>query len=119
MAAAIRSGSIVNRTGSMSTKTGVAPVMVMARAEKAAEGRGDHLVAPADAERAQDQHERVGAAADANRVARAHRGCKFVLEPLHFGAEHVPAARDDPLHRLLDVGGIVTGSEHGEGHATP
>jgi hypothetical protein len=50
------------------------------------------LVPGADAERAEDDGERVGPVACTRRMPRAARGSKFLFERLHFGPEHVPAA---------------------------
>ena len=57
--------------------------------------RGDDLVAGADAERAKDQRERVGAVADADGVRGAGRRGKLPLECLDFGPQHEPRAIDD------------------------
>ena len=59
--------------------------------------RGDHFVAGADVEGAEDQRDRIGAGADADRVRHAAGGGEFAFERLHFGSEHEPAARDHPI----------------------
>jgi hypothetical protein len=62
----------------------------------------DHLVARADAERAQDERNRVGAGADADAVPRAHRGRKLRFEGLDLRAENEPPARDDAVDRATN-----------------
>ena len=105
MAAAIRSGSIVRRTGSTSTNTGRAPAIMMASALYAADNGVVITSSPAPmSERAQDQRDRVGAGADADRVRRARRGGEFLLERLDLGSEHEPAALDHAIDRGPDVG---------------
>ena len=69
--------------------------------------RRDDLVAGADAERAQDQRDRVGAGADADGVRGAGRRGELALERFDFRAEDEPAAGHDPLDRGADVGGVL------------
>ena len=68
----------------------------------------------ADAERAQDQRDRVGAGADADGVRRAGRGGELLLERLDLGSEDEPAARDHAIDRAPHVGGVLAGHERHE-----
>ena len=79
--------------------------------------RGDDFVARADAERAQDERDRVGPCADAHGMRRAHRSRELGFERLDLGAEHEPAARDDTIDGGADVVPVVTRHERQEGDA--
>src|SRR5881396_1671588 len=103
MAATMRSGSIVRRTGSMSANTGRAPVIMIARAVYAAES-------------AQCERDGVGAVADADGVRRASRGGEFRFERLDFRSQHEPAPRDHPVDRAPHVRRIFTGRKRHEGN---
>ena len=68
---------------------------------------------------AEDQRDRIGAGADADRVRRSHCGRELRFERLDFRAEHEPAAVDDALDRALDVGRVCSfGHERQERHAS-
>ena len=71
------------------------------------ERRRDDLVSGADAERAKNQRERVGAVADADRVRRAGRGRELLLECLDLGPQHEPRAIDHAPDRLADGGRLL------------
>ena len=104
IAPARRSGSRFRVPGSTSTKTGRAPACSTASAVKAAEiAGGDHLVARADAERAQGESESVGAVPDRHGVPRAERLGQLALEGLPLGAQDEPAGVEDPRHRLVEL----------------
>ena len=79
--------------------------------ESRRERRHDHLVAAADAGRAKQKRDRVGAIRHADGKACAGRLREFCLEGLELGAEHVPAARQDAFDRGADVVGIVVQPE--------
>ena len=53
------------------------------------ERRGNHFVARADAERTQDQMQRIGAIADADRVIAAEELRDFLLKRLHVRSQNV------------------------------
>ena len=62
----------------------------------------DDLVAGADAERAKNQRDRVGAVADADGVRRAGCGGELPLERLDLGPQHEPCAVDHARDGLAD-----------------
>ena len=65
------------------------------------ERHGDHLVARADAERAQGEQQRVGAARDAHAVLRAAVGGELLLEGGQLGAQDEAAGGRDAAEELL------------------
>ena len=67
------------------------------------ERRADHLVARADAQRVEDEHERVGAVRDADRLLDAELLGRLALEALDLGAEDEAAALERPRERLLQL----------------
>jgi hypothetical protein len=67
------------------------------------ERRADHLVARADPERVEDEHERVGAVSDPHRLLHAQvLGC-LALEALDLRAEDEAAALERPGERLFQL----------------
>ena len=98
------------------------------RGECRREGTGDHLVARADPEPAQQQGDGVGAASGPDRVGRAGDPGELVLEGFHLRPKHEPAAVDDPPDGRLDGRGVLTRPKipernapgrHGGGSAAP
>ena len=73
----------------------------------------DHLVARADAERAQRQVERGGAAAQRDALVALAVGRVLLLERLDLRAAHEPAGVDDAAQRLVQLGahGVVLASQ--------
>jgi hypothetical protein len=71
--------------------------------------RRDYFVAGPDAEAAQDDRDRVGARADADRVGGAAGRGELLLERLDLRAQHVPAAIDDAPDGGVDGRAILTG----------
>ena len=67
------------------------------------ERRADHLVAGADLERVEDEHDRVGAVRDADRLLDAESLGRLALEALDLGAEDEAAALERPLERRLQL----------------
>ena len=63
-----------------------------------------HLVAGADAERAQRDLQRIGAVGDADAVADADELRELLLEVLHLRSENVPAARQHLGDGGIDLG---------------
>jgi hypothetical protein len=90
-----------------STGTGVAPAWLTA-SQVAMNGvrRDDHLVARADAPRAQDEVQRVEAVGDADRVRGAAVGGELALEGLDLGAEDVAARSEDAFAGLPQRGEV-------------
>src|SRR6185295_894919 len=66
-------------------------------------GRGDHLVAVADATGAQSELDRVGAGVDADRVLDADQLREAALELLQRLAESEVAGRDEGLQLAPEV----------------
>ena len=66
------------------------------------EGRADDLVARADAERVEDEHERVRAVGDADRLANAQVGGRLTLESGHVRPEDELGALEHALDRLAN-----------------
>ena len=87
--------------------------------------RHDHLVAAADAERAQRQHQGFGARGDADGVRRAAVPRELLLEGLDLGAERERRAARDPLdlaQQLVHerrVGVVHSGQRDGCGAEQP
>src|SRR5690606_29696473 len=74
------------------------------------EGRADHLVAGADAERLQREQQRVGARGAADRPARLDERGQLVLEGRDLLAEHERLALEDAIDRRADLlaqGGVL------------
>ena len=69
------------------------------------ERRADHLVAAADAERVEREHERVGAVRDADRVRDAEVCGGLALERLDLGSEDEAAGLEDGGEALLRARG--------------
>ena len=68
------------------------------------ERRADDLVARADAQCVEDEHERVGAVGDADRVPHAEIGRRLSLEGGHVGPEDEVAALEHAVDHLADAG---------------
>ena len=81
------------------------------------ERRRDDLVAGTNPEPAKDERDGIGASPDADGVRRTRRGSKLRLEGLNLGAEHEPAAGDDPIDGLADVRVVIARHERHERHA--
>ena len=64
----------------------------------------DHLVARADAHRVHDEHERVGAVRDADRLGDAQVVGGLLLERGHVRAEHEPPVLQHVGEGLLELG---------------
>ena len=67
------------------------------------ERRADHLVARADLERVEREHERVGAVRDADRLLDAEVLGRLALEALDLGPEDEAAALEGAGERLLQL----------------
>ena len=104
IARATSAGSRFSVAGSMSTKTGVAPRRAIdsAVAKNVNAGQID-LVALADPERVEPEHERVGAVGDADRVLDAEVLGSLALEALDLGAEDEAAAVEGAGERLFQL----------------
>ena len=87
------------------------------RRVRGGERRRDDLVAAADAERSQDERERVRAGADADRVCRAASASELRFERLDLRSKHEPAARDDAIDRRADRVGVFSRREAEERNA--
>jgi hypothetical protein len=74
------------------------------RRRKEREGRADDLVAAPDARRVEDEHDRVGAVGDADRVLDPETRCRLLLEARNLGAEDETAALERPCERRLQLG---------------
>ena len=82
------------------------------------EGRADHRVARADAERAQAEHQRIGAAGAGDRMTRSAEGGKLGLEGADFRADDELAVGEHPRDRIVDRGAetLALGGEVDEGN---
>ena len=90
---------------STSTRTGVAPVAMIAATVASAVCETVMTSSPcADAERAQGEDQRVGAAADTDRMGDSAIIGKCTLEIFDFAAKHIGAAVEDPANRGIDRG---------------
>ena len=104
IARATSAGSRFSVAGLMSTKTGVAPRRAIASAVAKNVNAGQiDLVAVADPERVEREHERVGAVGDADRVLDAEVLGSLALEALDLGAEDEAAAVEGAGERLFQL----------------
>ena len=99
MAASMASGAMLKLAGSMSTKTGVPPVLwIVPAVAKNVNGVRDDLVAGLQIQGAERQEKRIGAAGAANRVPGVREPGDFGLELRDLGPHDEPLALDDGHH---------------------
>jgi len=123
IARSVAARSSVYVAGSISTKTGVAPVImiVVAEATERERGRDDFVPGP-DAERAQRQPKRVRAGGDTERPGHAAQRRQLLLERLALGAEHELAGVDHTGGRGEQLGaerGVLTSQVDERNHLNP
>jgi hypothetical protein len=70
---------------------------------KEAEGCGDHLIALADAQASQGQHQGIGAAVAAHGVGHTHGGGEGLLKATDHRAPDVLAAAQHLQHGLVEL----------------
>ena len=94
----------VQRPGSMSAKTGVAPTRAIASAVAKNVNAGQITSSPgADLERVEDEHDRVGAVRDADRLGHAEVLGRLLLERLDVRPEDELAVLEHLGEGLLEL----------------